>query len=211
MSGSFRVVESDCLLDHRKHDHIVFYLKCNGVRHFIIYNDPRRFGFLLIDKTDHLSQHPMLKKLGVEPMANSFNGCYLAEHFLNKKTSLKNALLDQSIIAGLGNIYVCEALWRSSLSPKRLAGTLVNKSAGPSKACLRLVASIRDVIVEAINAGGSSIQNHRKADGGLGYFQHQFSVYDRQGLDCMRQGCKGAINRIVQSGRASFYCTKCGK
>lgn len=186
------------------HDHVVFHLQSGtyGARQ-VIYNDPRRFGFLLLCGAGELAGHPSLKDLGIEPTGNSLSGPVLAGLFKNKKTVLKTALLDQRLIAGLGNIYVCEALWRCGLSPLRAAGEVADD---PQLAQL-LATSIRDVIAEAIAAGGSSLRDHRQADGALGYFQHSFAVYDREGEPCRR--CGAPVQRIVQSGRSTFFCAAC--
>lgn len=186
------------------HDHIVLYLETADYGTCqVIYNDPRRFGFLLLAEAGELSEHPSLKGLGIEPTGNSLSGSVLAQLFRGKKSSLKVALLDQRLIAGLGNIYVCEALWRAGLSPLRAAGEIADD---PQLADL-LAICIRDVIAEAIVAGGSSLRDHRQADGTLGYFQHSFAVYDREGEPCRR--CGAPVQRIVQNGRSTFYCKSC--
>ncbi|GGE54545.1 bifunctional DNA-formamidopyrimidine glycosylase/DNA-(apurinic or apyrimidinic site) lyase [Actibacterium pelagium] len=183
-----------------KHDHVVFDMD-NGAR--ITFNDPRRFGAMDLVSTANADQHKLLSVLGPEPLSNSFNAAYLAERLRGRKTLIKAALLDQGIIAGLGNIYVCEALFRAGISPKRQAGRI-------SVARLEtLTAKINDVIAEAIASGGSSLKDYRQADGELGYFQHSFQVYGREGQACLRDGCDGTIRRIVQSARSSFYCPVC--
>lgn len=186
------------------HDHIVMHVLSEqyGQRQ-VIYNDPRRFGFLLLAEAGELADHASLKDLGIEPTGNSLSGEVLAQLFYGKKITLKAALLDQKLIAGLGNIYVCEALWRAGLSPLRAAGEV---AANPHLAEL-LATCIRDVIADAIEAGGSSLRDHRQADGTLGYFQHSFAVYDREGEPCHR--CGALVQRIVQNGRSSFYCAAC--
>lgn len=186
------------------HDHIVMHVLSEqyGQRQ-VIYNDPRRFGFLLLAEAGELADHASLKDLGIEPTGNSLSGPVLAQLFKGKKITLKAALLDQKLIAGLGNIYVCEALWRAGLSPLRAAGEV---AADPHLAEL-LATCIRDVIADAIVAGGSSLRDHRQADGALGYFQHSFAVYDREGEPCRR--CGAPVQRIVQNGRSSFYCAAC--
>ncbi|HEY0281810.1 MAG TPA: zinc finger domain-containing protein, partial [Rhizomicrobium sp.] len=143
--------------------------------------------------------------LGVEPLSDAFDAAYLAEALKGKKTPIKSALLDQRVIAGLGNIYVCEALFRAGISPKRLAGKIQIASIAP------LVTSIKTVLKDAIKAGGSSLRDYKNADGELGYFQHHFAVYDRAGEPCPKKGCGGTVKRIVQSGRSTFYCPKCQK
>jgi formamidopyrimidine-DNA glycosylase len=149
--------------------------------------------------------------LGVEPLGNELDGALLADLFKGKRTPLKAALLDQRLIAGLGNIYVCEALHRAALSPRRAAGTLARKNGAPSPRAEPLAFAIRAVLEEAVAAGGSSLRDHRQADGALGYFQHSFRVYDREGEPCVKPGCKGVVKRIVQSGRSTFFCGLCQK
>ena len=193
-----------------KHDHVVFHLTTDsGESARVIYNDPRRFGFMLLHQRARLHEHPSFADLGVEPVGNELNAENVAEKLARKRVPLKAALLDQRVIAGLGNIYVCEALWRSKLSPKREARTLVLKSGKPTKRLEILVDHIRDVIAEAIEAGGSSLRDHAQTDGTLGYFQHTFAAYDREGEPCRHEGCGKAISRIVQSGRSTFYCPSC--
>lgn len=183
-----------------KHDHVVLHMD-TGAR--ITFNDPRRFGAMDLMPTATAEAHPLLAKLGPEPLGNSFSETYLATALKGKNTPIKSALLDQRIVAGLGNIYVCEALFRARVSPIRRAGQIsAARVAG-------LVPIIRDVITEAIEAGGSSLRDFRQTDGELGYFQHRFDVYDREGHPCRHEGCPGTIRRIVQSGRSSFYCVKC--
>ncbi len=190
------------------HDHIVFHLE-NGAR--ITYNDPRRFGFMDLVPSASLSESKHFKAMGIEPLGNELDGPLIQTLFTDKKAPLKAALLDQRLIAGLGNIYVCEALHRSGLSPKRLAGTLsTNRGNMKGKAEL-LAATIRDVLTEAVQAGGSSLRDYAQTDGSLGYFQHRFRVYDREGEKCPTGSCSGAIERIVQSGRSTFYCRTCQK
>ena len=216
MSGSFRVEE-----DHEsgtpgdfhhpkgknpKHDHVVLHFS-NGKR--IVYNDPRRFGFMTLAPRATLDTHPLFAHLGIEPLGNRLDGTYLATAFATKKTPLKAALLDQGIIAGLGNIYVCEALWRAGLSPRRAAGTLTRKNGRPTARAETLAQVIRDVLSDALKAGGSSLRDHIQADGSLGYFQHTFAVYDREHQPCRREGCHGTIARITQSGRSTFHCPQC--
>jgi formamidopyrimidine-DNA glycosylase len=189
------------------HDHVVFTLG-NGLR--IVYNDPRRFGMMDVTETSGLHTHKLLRNIGVEPLGNELSAAYLAEKFRDKKAPLKAALLDQNIIAGLGNIYVCEALHRARLSPKLRAGRLVKvKSHDPRLD--DLVRHIKDILNEAIAAGGSTLQDFASATGEKGSYQQRFSAYDREGEPCDNQGCDGAIQRIVQSGRSTFYCANCQK
>ncbi|WP_320176795.1 bifunctional DNA-formamidopyrimidine glycosylase/DNA-(apurinic or apyrimidinic site) lyase [Roseovarius pacificus] len=184
----------------QKHDHVVFDMD-NGAR--ITFNDPRRFGAMDLMDTAAADTHPLLAKLGPEPLGNAFDESYLADALKPRNTPIKSALLDQRIVAGLGNIYVCEALYRAGLSPKRRARNISRARAAA------LVPIIRDVLRDAINAGGSSLRDFRQADGELGYFQHSFDVYDREGQPCRTPGCTNTIHRIVQSGRSSFYCPSC--
>jgi formamidopyrimidine-DNA glycosylase len=183
-----------------KHDHVVLTTEA-GAR--ISFNDARRFGAMDLVSTDQAEAHWLLAGLGPEPLGNAFDETYLAERFAGKRAPVKSALLDQRIVSGLGNIYVCEALWRARISPLRQAGRI----SGPRIA--RLVPAIRDVLAEAIGAGGSSLRDYRQADGDLGYFQHRFAVYGREGESCQTPGCTGKIRRKVQSGRSSFYCVQC--
>lgn len=180
------------------HDHVVFHMQGGAT---VTYNDPRRFGFMELWPIDDLANYPRIKDLGPEPLSNHFHAAYLDETFRGKAAPIKAALLDQAVIAGLGNIYVCEALFRSGISPRRKAATVVGKRNE------RLAPAINDVIAEAIAAGGSSISDFASASGELGYFQKHFSVYDRENAPC--DTCGAPIKRIVQSGRSSFYCGKC--
>ncbi len=189
------------------HDHVIFQME-DGTR--IVYTDHRRFGIMDLFAEDEAGDHKLLGALGVEPMGNELTAAYLNEAFRTKYSPLKAALLDQKIIAGLGNIYVCEALYRSGLSPRRLAHTITSQ-AGPTKRMERLVRIIRDVIGEAIEAGGSTLRDYAQADGELGYFQHSFQVYDQEGEPCRTPGCGRPIRRLVQSGRSTFYCPACQK
>jgi formamidopyrimidine-DNA glycosylase len=202
--GTFRHPRSDAAL----HDHIIFEMS-NGAR--IIYNDPRRFGFMLIIPRAELDRHPLFAGMGVEPLGNELDGALLARLFAGRSAPLKAALLDQRLIAGLGNIYVCEALHRAGLSPRRAAGTLARRNGAPTERAHRLAAVIPEVLNEAVAAGGSSLRDHRQTDGTLGYFQHRFRVYDRAGEPCSRHGCTGIIRRIVQYGRSTFFCRVCQK
>ncbi|WP_137129903.1 bifunctional DNA-formamidopyrimidine glycosylase/DNA-(apurinic or apyrimidinic site) lyase [Rhizobium sp. FY34] len=221
MSGSFRIEagdEDDLPGDFHhprskdgKHDHVLFHLERDGVASRVIYNDPRRFGFMHLWARSQLDLYPAFAGLGPEPTGNLLDAGYLATRFENRAQPLKGMLLDQTVIAGLGNIYVCEALWRAGLSPLRKAGTLVSKAGKPRPELVALTDHIRQVIADAIVAGGSSLRDHIQTDGSLGYFQHSFSVYDREGQACARQGCCGTIERITQSGRSSFFCALCQK
>ncbi len=210
MSGSFRIEEGGAsatpgIFYHPRdkqaaHDHVVFHLS-NG--HAVVYNDPRRFGFMDLADGPGDAASPHLAGLGLEPVGNEFDGPALTRLFAGRRTPLKAALLDQRLVAGLGNIYVAEALHRAALSPMRPAGSVTRTEAG------RLADSVRLVLGEAIAAGGSSLRDHRQANGELGYFQHAFRVYDREGEACPTPGCSGTILRSVQSGRSTFHCVAC--
>jgi formamidopyrimidine-DNA glycosylase len=216
MSGSFRVIEDEDTktpgkFHHprsgdRAHDHVVFHMSSGAA---IVFNDPRRFGYMKIIARRALDDEPLLSGLGPEPLGNEFDAAMLARSCANKKTSLKAALLDQRVVAGLGNIYVCEALFRSQLSPRRLAATLATKKAEPTDHAKRLVDAIHAVLNQAIKAGGSSLRDHRQTSGELGYFQHSFQVYDREGEKCQTAGCGGIVRRFTQNGRSTFWCPKC--
>lgn len=184
----------------QKHDHVVLHMD-NGAR--ITFNDARRFGAMDLMPTQTSDQHMLLKDLGPEPFGNDFNEPYLAGRLKGRRTPIKAALLDQRIIAGLGNIYVAETLYRARISPLRLAGELKPRQVQS------LVPTIREVLAEAIEAGGSSLRDFRQANGELGYFSKHFQVYDREGDPCEAPGCKGNITRTVQSGRSSFWCPSC--
>ena len=183
-----------------KHDHVVFYM-ANKAR--VTFNDPRRFGAIDLMSTAQGEEHPLLKQIVPEPFGNAFNETYLCAMLTCRKMPIKTALLDQKIIAGLGNIYVCEALFRAGISPLCRAAYLSQARVAA------LVPVIRQVLHEAIEAGGSSLRDFRQADGELGYFQHNFAVYGREGEVCSSDGCAGLISRVVQSGRSSFYCDQC--
>lgn len=189
------------------HDHVVF-TREDGLR--VIYTDPRRFGLMDLVGETGLDSHKLLAQIGIEPLGNEFDATYLAEAFRGKKAPLKAALLDQRLIAGLGNIYVCEALHRASLSPKRKAQSLVKKN-GYDPRLEELVRHIRAVLMEAIAAGGSTLRDFIQPSGDAGSFQQAFAVYDREGEKCRKRRCGGTIRRIVQSGRSTFYCPKCQK
>ena len=193
---------------HVAHDHVIFHMSSGAVATF---NDPRRFGFMKIVARSKLDAEPLLNRLGPEPLGNAFDAAMLASACQGKKTSLKTALLDQRVVAGLGNIYVCEALFRARLSPRRVASTIASRSGAPNERAERLVEAIKAVLNDAIKAGGSSLRDHRLTDGELGMFQHHFRVYDREGEKCPTPGCKGTIKRIVQNGRSTFFCPACQK
>jgi len=216
MSGSFHVFHEagDKALGryyHERaqrtaHDHVVFHMSSGAV---VTFNDPRRFGSMKIVPRTKLDAEPLLAGLGPEPLGNAFDAAMLARACKGKKTSLKAALLDQRVVAGLGNIYVCEALHRARLSPKRRASTIATRSGAPHERAERLVEGIKAVLKDAIKDGGSSLRDHKRTDGGLGMFQHHFRVYDREGEPCRTPGCGGKVKRITQNGRSTFYCPSC--
>jgi formamidopyrimidine-DNA glycosylase len=222
MSGSFHVFDENgargrggnpgnyyhARSEHAVHDHVVFHMSSGAI---VTFNDPRRFGSMKIVPRKTLDAEPLLNRLGPEPLGNEFDAAMLARACKGKKTSLKAALLDQRVVAGLGNIYVCEALYRARLSPKRMAATIATKSGAPNERAERLVDGIKAVLQDAIKAGGSSLRDHKRTDGELGMFQHHFRVYDREGEKCPTPGCHGNIKRIVQNGRSTFYCPSCQK
>lgn len=183
-----------------KHDHVVLHM-AGDVR--VTFNDPRRFGALDLIATHTADAHPLLAPLGPEPLGNLFSATYLHARLKGRKGPIKSLLLDQRIVSGLGNIYVCEALHRSGIHPERAGGRI-----GMARVEL-LTTIIREVLREAIEAGGSSLRDYRQADGELGYFQHNFRVYDREGAPCPTPACGGTIRRIVQGGRSSYFCPQC--
>ncbi|MBL4807127.1 MAG: bifunctional DNA-formamidopyrimidine glycosylase/DNA-(apurinic or apyrimidinic site) lyase [Rhodobacteraceae bacterium] len=194
------------LIDHsgtvapEKHDHVIFDMS-GGAR--VTFNDARRFGMMDMCATNKVEAHKLIAGLGPEPLGNQFDAHYLADRFKGRKMPVKSALLDQRIIAGLGNIYVCEALWRAQLSPDLAAGKLSSDNISA------LVPIIRTVLEDAIKAGGSSLKDFRQTDGELGYFQHSFAVYGREGQPCQRAECAGTIARFAQAGRSTFHCPRC--
>jgi len=199
MSGSFRISDGP-IAELDKHDHVVFET-VKGVT--VRYHDPRRFGFMLLTTADKMHAHPQLAHIGPEPLGNAFNGPELAARIKNRQAPIKAALLDQKTVAGVGNIYACEALFRSHISPKRKSSSIKGKRADT------LAAAIRAVLEEAIASGGSTLRNYSQTSGELGYFQHRFLVYDKEGSDCPNSDCGGSIERIVQSGRSTFFCPNC--
>jgi formamidopyrimidine-DNA glycosylase len=199
MSGRVQISDSrPPILD--KHDHLVFTTDDGTV---IRYNDARRFGMVDLTTTASVNDHKLLAALGPEPLGNAFSGPMLAAALEGRRSPIKAALLDQRVVCGLGNIYVCEALHMSGISPLRLATNVQGKRTE------RLVAAIRDVLGAGIEAGGSSLRDHKQVNGELGYFQHRFRVYDRENDPCPKSGCKGTVRRLVQSGRSTFYCASC--
>ena len=218
MSGSFRVAQADLVktpgkfhrarADAKAHDHVVFHMSSGAT---VVFNDPRRFGLMLQVPRTELSEHRLMREIGPEPLGNAFDAAMLAAACVDKNTSLKAALLDQKVVAGLGNIYVCEALHRARLSPARNAATLAGRNGTPAPRAIVLVDAIKAVLNDAIRAGGSSLRDHRRTDGELGDFQHDFRVYDREGEPCASPGCRDKIRRIVQNGRSTFFCPACQK
>jgi len=206
MSGRMQIsgqTVGDFFHDHpapAKHDHVVLDF-AGGAR--VTFNDARRFGAMDLFATVEQKDHWLIEKIGPEPLGNSFNESYLTEILKGRNTPIKSALLDQRIVAGLGNIYVCEVLFRAGIHPKRKVGQIA------AERIAALVPLVRAVLQEAIEAGGSSLRDYRQADGELGYFQHGFQVYDREGAPCVTPSCGKAIQRIVQSGRSSFFCPQC--
>jgi formamidopyrimidine-DNA glycosylase len=216
MSGSFRVNHEDmktrpgefhhARLTAPAHDHVVFHLSSGAT---VTFNDPRRFGLMLIVPRTELASHPLMREVGPEPLGNAFDAKLLAAACRNRKTNLKAVLLDQTVVAGLGNIYACEALHRARLSPRRRASTIGTRAGVPNARAIALVDAIRAVLNDAIKAGGSSLRNHRQTDGELGYFQHHFRVYDREGEPCVTPQCRSKVKRIAQSARSTFFCPVC--
>jgi formamidopyrimidine-DNA glycosylase len=194
------------IADAPKHEHIVFHL---GDGTAVRYSDTRRFGLMDLVPAEKLESHALFKGLGIEPLSKSFTPKWLAQKLKGKATSIKAALVDQRLIAGLGNIYACEALFKARVSPLRLAGSLATRSGKPTANTAALVAAVKAVLEEAIKAGGSSLRDYKRADGSLGDFQHRFKVYGREGKKCLTKGCSGTVRRIVQGGRSTFYCSAC--
>ncbi|NNE21406.1 MAG: bifunctional DNA-formamidopyrimidine glycosylase/DNA-(apurinic or apyrimidinic site) lyase [Rhizobiales bacterium] len=203
--GEFYYLQGADTAGNGAHDHVVITLD-DGAK--LVYTDPRRFGMMDLCPEGDLDRHRLLASIGIEPLGNELNAAYLHDALKGRKTPLKAALLDQRIIAGLGNIYVCEALHRSGLSPKRLAGTL-SRNRKVDERLERLSSAIRSILNEAIEAGGSTLRDYASTDGNSGAFQQLFSVYDREDEDCPKPDCSGTVQRIVQSGRSTFYCTSC--
>ena len=191
-----------------KHEHIVFHL---GDGSTVRYSDVRRFGIMDLAAAGALENHAFFRGLGVEPLGDALNAEWLAGKLKGKTTSIKAALLDQRLIAGLGNIYVCEALYRSGMTPLKRAGLLATKTGRPTEKTTALVQSIKSVLNDALRSGGSSLRDYRHTDGGLGYFQHSFRTYGREGEPCLGDACHGTVRRIVQGGRSTFYCPICQK
>ena len=189
-----------------KHDHLVFTMSGGAV---VTYNDARRFGYMELIPSGELDAHAYFAGLGVEPLGHDLTPEYLARRSAAKKVDLKALLMDQRVVAGLGNIYVCEALFRAGLSPSKQAARLATKTAKPTPAARRLVPQIKAVLLEAIRAGGSTLRDYKQADGSIGAFQNAFQVYGREGEPCSRRGCRGRVRRRTQGGRSTFHCPVC--
>jgi formamidopyrimidine-DNA glycosylase len=189
-----------------KHEHIVFHLSDGSA---VRYADARRFGLMDLIQGTELDSHKLFRGLGIEPLDSDFTPAWLSAKLKGKATPIKSALIDQRLIAGIGNIYACEALFRAGISPLRLAGSLATKTGKPTKETQALVRAVKAVLGAAIKAGGSSLRDYAGADGRLGRFQHGFKVYGREGKPCRRKGCTGQVRRIVQGGRSTFYCPNC--
>lgn len=189
-----------------KHLHALFEM-AGGAK--VAYFDPRRFGYMLLIPETELPDHALMRGLGVEPLTEALNAAYLANRAAGRRSDLKAFLLDQRIVAGLGNIYVCEALFRAGLKPSRRASILAGRGGRPTEHAMRLVAEIKAVLAEAVAAGGSTLRDYRHADGASGSFQSAFQVYGREGEPCVRPGCRGTVQRSIQGGRSSFYCPVC--
>jgi len=216
MSGSFRIeAEGTAAVigrtyhprtKLRAHDHVVFHMS-SGAR--IVFNDPRRFGLMdLVPRAD-INRSKRFRDIGIDPLGANFDASALARLCAGRAAPIKAVLMDQRRIAGVGNIYACEALWRARLSPERPAGTMVTRQGRPTQAARRLAEAIADVLRDAIAAGGSSLRDHIRATGELGEFQHALAVYDGEGEPCPRHGCRGIIRRKVHAGRSTFYCPVC--
>ncbi|GER05728.1 formamidopyrimidine-DNA glycosylase [Iodidimonas muriae] len=200
MSGRVRVDLPGAWPDLLKHDHLVLEME-TGAR--VVLNDARRFGMVMLANEADLPLHPLLRDLGPEPLGEHFDAPYLLNRLKGRKSPLKTALMNQQLVAGLGNIYVCESLFRARLSPRRLASSLTPDRAG------RLVEAVQTVLKDAIAAGGSTLQDHAQVSGELGYFQHRFRVYGREGEPCLTPGCESAVQKLVQAGRSTFFCGHC--
>jgi formamidopyrimidine-DNA glycosylase len=191
---------------HAKHDHIVFTMSGGAT---VTYNDARRFGYMTLIAENDLARNAFFEDLGAEPLSDELDAVYLARRALGRKTDLKAFLMDQRIVAGLGNIYVCEALSRAGLDPWKNASRLATRTGLPTPAAKRLAPAIKAVLTDAIRAGGSTLRDYKQADGSIGSFQSEFAVYGREGERCMRAGCRGTVRRKTQGGRSTFYCPAC--
>jgi formamidopyrimidine-DNA glycosylase len=218
MTGRFNVAPAgaaetvqlgDYVYEHgadARHDHVVFTLLSGAV---VTYNDARRFGYMTLIPEAELAADPFFANLGVEPLSDALTPSYVARKAQGRKTDLKAFLMDQRIIAGLGNIYVCEALYRARLNPAKSAARLSTATGKPTPAAERLVPHIKAVLTEAILAGGSTLRDYQHTDGSAGSFQEAFSVYGREGEACLTAGCQGTVRRKTQAGRSTFYCARC--
>ena len=201
MSGRVTIHASDEPHPPRqKHDHVTLLTERGDL---VVFNDTRRFGLIVFSDQDTIGEHSLIKEIGPEPLGNSFNTDYFYEKIKNRRSPIKTTLLDQKLVAGLGNIYVCEALWRTGIHPTRLANSLSREEADS------LVPVIREVLSDAIAAGGSTLKDYAQVSGELGYFQHSFKAYGREGETCLAPGCGAKIERIVQSNRSTFFCPSC--
>jgi formamidopyrimidine-DNA glycosylase len=189
-----------------KHDHLVFFMSGGAV---VTYNDARRFGYMTLIAAADLAHNPYLRRLGVEPLSADLSPTYLARRAFGKKVHVKALLMDQHIVAGLGNIYVCEALFRAGLDPFKPASRLASRSGAPTPLAKRLVAAIKAVLGDAIRAGGSTLRDYQRIDGSIGAFQRQFQIYGREGEPCVKPACRGTVRRKTQGGRSTFYCPVC--
>ena len=189
-----------------KHDHLVFTMSGGAI---VTYNDARRFGYMTLIAEKELAQNAFFEGLGAEPLGDELTPTYLAQKAVGKKVDLKALLMDQRVIAGLGNIYVSEALFRAGLDPWKPASRLATRAGRPGPAAQRLVPQIKSVLADAIRAGGSTLRDYKQANGDIGSFQKEFAVYGRQGEACLKRGCRGTVRRKTQGGRSTFYCPAC--
>jgi formamidopyrimidine-DNA glycosylase len=189
-----------------RHDHLVFEMSGGAV---VTFNDARRFGYMTLIPERDLDSNPFFRGLGVEPLGAELDAAYLARRALGRKTDLKAFLMDQRIVAGLGNIYVCEALFRAGLCPFKPAARLATGTGRPTPAAARLAPAIKAVLTDAIRAGGSTLRDYKQADGSIGAFQNEFRIYGREGAPCLKRACRGTVRRRTQGGRSTFYCPVC--
>ncbi|MCK6417628.1 MAG: bifunctional DNA-formamidopyrimidine glycosylase/DNA-(apurinic or apyrimidinic site) lyase [Alphaproteobacteria bacterium] len=203
MSGHMGVAQNFHAYQPQRHDHVIFEIEKDQQAHRIVFHDPRRFGFMTLLPLKNWQEHKPFAGMGLEPLAAAFDGATLYEALRKRKSPIKTALLDQRVVAGIGNIYACEALYEARIHPLHGCQNL-GKSASN-----RLAQSLKNVLHAALESGGSTLRDYRGADGAKGYFQHQFKVYDRAGETCVRPRCAGVVDRVVQAGRSSFYCPRC--
>ncbi|HJM19209.1 MAG TPA: bifunctional DNA-formamidopyrimidine glycosylase/DNA-(apurinic or apyrimidinic site) lyase [Candidatus Thalassarchaeaceae archaeon] len=207
MTGKFTLYsKNEAPMEYGKHDHVIVTMEDGGVA---IYTDHRRFGYMDLIATDEEANHRFFANLGCEPLSDDFDARALCKSLLGKKSPIKTALLDQRVVAGLGNIYVCEILFRAGVSPRRVSSSIAGKGTLVTKRAERLVDETKQVLIEAIEAGGSTISDFAAVDGDLGYFAHSFRVYGREGQSCHNSQCPGIVSRISQGGRSTFFCPKC--